>query len=492
MGRKIARMLITWAQLRFSIIGGLLASPPPKGQLRKELGFLASRRYRHPTEDRWVTFGASTIERWYYRALNSDDPVKALGRKVRSDAGKSLALNPRQLAKLKKQYAAYPHWSYQLHSDNLNALVREKPNLGSIVSYSSVRRGMKERGWTKKKSKRANQTQGQKRAAQRLEQLEVRSFESEYVNALWHLDFHETRMEFDVNGQLHKPVALCVLDDHSRLCCHLQWYLAETAEALIHGLTQAFHKRGLPRALMTDNGSAMIAHETKNGLSRLGVLHEKTLPYSPYQNGKQEAFWGQVEGRFISMLTRAESLTLAFLNRSCQAWAEMEYNRSRHEEINEPPLDRFISGKDVSRVSPDEERIRLAFSDLVQRKQRKSDGTIRLEGKRFEIPSRYRMLSKVHIRYQSWNLGMAYLVDQRTEEILARIYPQDKLKNASGHRRTLEPLSEESLPVVKEDSNPIPPLLRKYMADYAVTGLPPAYIPKEESKTLNSDKVKGE
>jgi hypothetical protein len=28
----------------------------------------------------------------------------------------------------------------------------------------------------------------------------------------------------------------------------LQWYLAETAEVIAHGLSQAFQKRGLPRA----------------------------------------------------------------------------------------------------------------------------------------------------------------------------------------------------------------------------------------------------
>ncbi len=46
---------------------------------------------------------------------------------------------------------------------------------------------------------------------------------------------------------------------------------------------------------MTDNGGAMTADETTQGLARLGVLHEKTLPYSAYQNGKQESFWGQIE-----------------------------------------------------------------------------------------------------------------------------------------------------------------------------------------------------
>ena len=62
-----------------------------------------------------------------------------------------------------------------------------------------------------------------------------------------------------------------------------QWYLAETAETFVHGLCQAIQKRGLGRALMTDNGSPMLAAETREGLARLGVLHETTLPYSPYQ-----------------------------------------------------------------------------------------------------------------------------------------------------------------------------------------------------------------
>ena len=92
------------------------------------------------------------------------------------------------------------------------------------------------------------------------------------------------------------PLALSLLDDHSRLCCHVQWYLSETACDLVHGLSQAIQKRGLPRALMTDNGSAMVAEEVTEGLLRLGIVHERTLPYSPYQNGKQESFWGTLEG----------------------------------------------------------------------------------------------------------------------------------------------------------------------------------------------------
>ena len=49
-------------------------------------------------------------------------------------------------------------------------------------------------------------------------------------------------------GEWRTPILLGFLDDHSRLGCHLQWYLAETAEVFVHGLCQAFMKRGLPRS----------------------------------------------------------------------------------------------------------------------------------------------------------------------------------------------------------------------------------------------------
>ena len=34
---------------------------------------------------------------------------------------------------------------------------------------------------------------------------------------------------------------------------------------------------------MTDNGAAMLATETTAGLAALSILHQTTLPYSPYQ-----------------------------------------------------------------------------------------------------------------------------------------------------------------------------------------------------------------
>ncbi len=478
MREKPKARLISWAQLRFSIIGGLLASPPKPGELRVELEKLASQHYQHPIKDTLVTFGTSTIERWYYNALKSHDPIEALGRKPRSDVGKNTAMSTELLSELGRQYKNFSNWSYKLHADNLIALVEEQPALGNVPSYSTVQRRMKERGWYKKSSPR-KKTEGQKKAEDRLEQREVRSYDSSHVHGLWHLDFHKGSLRvIDSLGEWHTPIALCILDDRSRLCCHIQWYLNETAEVLHHGLWQAFAKRGLPRSLMTDNGAAMLAHETRNGLLGLGVQHDRTLPYSPYQNGKQESFWGQLEGRLVSMLPRIEQLSLEFLNKATQAWIEIEYNRRRHEEINCTPVNRLQEGPDASRPSVDSEKMAFSFTLHETRAQRKSDGTLQIKGVRFEVPSRFRHFTRLHVRYRSWDLSRAWLVDERTNDRLADIYPQDKIKNSTGLRRTLAPLPDDT-PCADIDVDPHPPLLRKLLAQYAATGLPPAYIPKD-------------
>jgi hypothetical protein len=84
-----------WAHLRFSIVGPLLAAPPPSRELRAEIERLSRRHWRHPVTGAPVAFGVSTIERWYYAARNEHrDPVGVLKRRVRKDAGTHPSLSP--------------------------------------------------------------------------------------------------------------------------------------------------------------------------------------------------------------------------------------------------------------------------------------------------------------------------------------------------------------------------------------------------------------
>ncbi len=229
---------------------------------------------------------------------------------------------------------------------------------------------------------------------------------------------------------------------------------------------------------MTDNGGAMIAHETCNGLAKLSISHETTLPYSPYQNGKQESFWGNLEGRLLAMLTKVEPLSLDYLNNVTQAWVEMEYNKKKHYEIGMPPVQRMLESKDMSQPAPGEKELKFAFSICESRKQRKSDGTISINAVRFEIPSRFNHIHQLHVCFAGWDKSIAWLVDKRTGTLLAAIYPQDKTKNASGKRRVKAIPKQIKLPD-ETLSKPEPALLRKIMSEYAETGMPAAFIPKE-------------
>jgi putative transposase len=47
---------------------------------------------------------------------------------------------------------------------------------------------------------------------------------------------------------------------------------------------------------MSDNGAAMTATEITEGLARLGILHQTTLPYSPYVNVAPKNMWRTVFG----------------------------------------------------------------------------------------------------------------------------------------------------------------------------------------------------
>jgi putative transposase len=472
-----------WACFRFSVVGQLLSDPPARGELKTAIRALAERTWRHPVSECNVQFAAATIERWYYIARREeDDPVRALRRAVRKDCGK-VSLAPALAERLHLQYRDHPHWSYQLHYDNLAALVKAEPSLGPLRCYSTVRRYMQARGWPRRPRLGPNRRPGEVRAEERRQTREIRSFEAPFAGSLWHLDFHHASLKvLTPDGQWVRPIALGILDDHSRLCCHVQWYLSETAEDLVHGLSQAIQKRGLPRALLTDNGSPMVAEEVTEGLLRLGIIHERTLPYSPYQNGKQEAFWGTLEGRLMRMLDGVADLTLDTLNEATQAWVEVEYNCSVHRETASSPVERFARSLHVLRPSPSSESLRDAFRLQTTRRQRQSDGTISLEGMRFEVPARYGHFRDITVRYARWNLGRVDLVDPRTGIILAPIYPLDKGANADGRRALVEPpaLDEPANESVanKGRNGELPPLLKRILQEYSATGLPPAYLPK--------------
>jgi transposase InsO family protein len=143
-------------------------------------------------------------------------------------------------------------------------------------------------------------------------------FEHPEPNALWQLDFMGHRpLE---TGRVHP---LTLLDDHSRFalaleaCAHEQQALVQTH------LTAVFQRYGLPRVILSDNGSPW-ATAGMGGLTmleawllRLGVDIWHGRVYHPQTQGKVERFHGTIAAdvfaqRAFPDLTAAQASFAAF------------------------------------------------------------------------------------------------------------------------------------------------------------------------------------
>ena len=468
---------------RYGIIGHLLQAPVDRGSLISALKELSEKQWIHPISGKKVSYHWTTIERWYYRSRKKGVVAYSeLGRKPREERGTYKSVHSALEAAITELYAQHANWSITLLVDELRAKARKNPELEPVPSYSTIKRYLNSHGM-RRRIRIRDCSSGQYKAQLRVENREIRSYEYPDVGGLWHLDFHHgTRRIVDKDGQLKVPIALGIMDDASRFICHMQWYFSENTECLVHGYIQAIQKLGVPAKLMTDNGSAMTSEEFMQGVLRIGTQQETTLIYSPYQNGKQERFWGSVEGRLMAMLEGVKELTLDKLNEFTLIWLNQEYHCAEHKELEgKSPLEKYQSGPDVHKPYLLElMHLKAAFTKACKRRQRRSDGTISLESKRFEVPDQYRFLKDIPVRYARWDLSKVHIYDRDTDKLICRIYPLDKLANASGHRRSrVNPLA-----ITAPEANTDAPatLLQEMIENFQRSGLPPAYIPFIEAK----------
>ena len=446
------------AELRFAVIGELLRSPLSKGELRSRIKSLSEKTWLDPRTQQATKYGYATIERWYYRARKSDSPFQELMLKKRTDDGQAKIFDESMIKFFEEQYQQHPGWSVKLHYENFEAWLGASK---SMPCYSSTRRLFLKQGWVRS---RAPITK------------EKKSFEVGFAGGLWHLDFHHARrMVLLPNGRQVVPICLAIMDDCTRLCCHIQWFIHETAEVLVHGFMQALLKRGLPRALMSDNGAAMVSAEFTQGLLRLGIQHDLTMPYSPYQNGKQEKFWRTLEGRLMALTENDKALTIDKLNHLTLIWVEQQYNFAVHSELKQSPVTKWLDSTKVIRPSPPLAELKQCFRREIIRKVRRNDATFTIDGTRFEIiPLAYRSQTKLHLHYAKWDLTNVDIVDPKTKVILTSVYPIDLKANSNRDRQIVSSLKKDMTPEP-------PPLLQKMLAEFNVTGVPPAYIPLVEN-----------
>ncbi len=457
------------AEFRYSIIGTLFSSPPGKGELAERLREIASRDWTYPDKQMSERVSVRTLERWYQAARkNRTDPIAALIPAKRKDFGKEVVLTDEHIAWLRENFRNNASWSWRLHADNLS-----DTGIIPVASYSTVLRWMKKNSYIPLRS-------AKKRSAFR---REVKLYESMYSGELFHFDFHKgSRKVLHPNGEYVQPYCVAFIDDRSRLIAHCQWFYGESAEELVHACIQAILKRGLPRKMMSDNGSSMTSGEFIAGMSRLAIEHNFTQVYSPHQNGKIESFWIPLEGRLLKMLSHVKPLTLDKLNRFTQAWVEEDYNNKRHSETGEKPIARYLDGKDVLRPAPDYDTLRKAFRTIITRQQRRTDHTISIDSVRFEIPIQFRHLPEIVVAYSRWDLSSVTVICPDTHQQVCEIHPVDLNRNASGLRSVIP--NREQVDIEKQNDDPsdaLPPTLARCLRDFASKTSFSGYIPLERN-----------
>lgn len=468
------------AQFRFFVLGELLHKSFEPGGVTQKVKELSQREWFHPEKPGVFKISERTLWQWYKAAKkNPHDRLAHLGRKTRSDKGKTWAVRPEHYDWLKNSYKVWPSWSWKLHADNLVRV----PGLDPFPSYSSLVRFMKKMGMIPER-KFGN---GVRPPPNTL------GFEARVPAELWHFDGHDgSRKVLLETGEYVKPKCIAFIDDRSRYVIHCQWVFTESAEELIHTFKQAVLKGGLPEKVMSDNGSGMVSGEFTTGLQNLGIKQIFTKKRSPYQNGKIETFWRPLESRLMQMLSREKVLTLESLNQYTQAWVNQEYNKKVHEETRKVPEDFYFECEEtLARKSPDYNTLTRKLRQQITRKVHQGHGTISVDGVRYQVPTAFRHLQTLRIATARFERRMVTLIDSETGKEICDLFPQDKernfeLKSVDFNKELKKESSVAEL--CQDDIDPaLPPLLQHLLKQERLGSISSGYIPFTRKKEENVD-----
>ena len=211
--------------------------------------------------------------------------------------------------------------------------------------------------------------------------VDRRRFEAEFPNQLWQCDVLHGPLVKMPSGPMKKSYLIAIIDDHSRLIVHAQFYLSENLLALKDCLRQAVQKRGLPQKFYVDNGACYRAENLEQCLALLGVGLAHSRPYVPEGRGKIERWFGYVRQSFLPV-HGDRPRPLSELNERLDEWVD-RYNSAIHGTTKMPPYDRFRANMTCVRPAPSN---LIDFFRHIERRVVKKDRTVQLNGIIYEVP----------------------------------------------------------------------------------------------------------
>ncbi len=351
------------ATFRFGVIADLVTSSRfAYGEREKILKQKETREWQIPGSNR-SRISRATLISWITAYKKASNNLEALKPKRRSDRGKYRKLDGTLRMAVRRLKTENPHYTLAViitklkherilkHDDKINA--------------SSVYRFIK----------------NEKLDEAATEPVDRRRFEAEYPNEIWQCDvMHGPHVKIDGSGGNRKSYLCAILDDHSRLIVHAQFYINETLGALKDCLRLAVAKRGIPQKFYVDNGACYRADNLEQILALLGIGLTHSKPYTPQGRGKIERWFGTVRQSFIPLYAN-RTLTLNEINERLDSWVD-EYNATVHSMTGMTPYDRFKNNLSCVRPAPDN---LISYFRNAEFRRVKKDRTVFLDCHVFEV-----------------------------------------------------------------------------------------------------------
>lgn len=386
------------AVFRYGVIAEFVGTTRlDRGERERLLRQKCARKWQIPFSGR-TRLSRSTIMRWVNRYLEAGGRLEALYPLDRTDQGRVRALDEETslaLVELRRKMprAPVPELIRLMHQ-------RQLVSAGTHLSQTTVYRFLHQQDLMGKQSAAS---------------VDRRKFEAELPNDLWQSDIMHGPL-LQVGGKRRKSYLIAFLDDHSRLVPHARFYPSEALAPFMEAFEIALRKRGLPRKLYVDNGSAFRSRQLEYTAAALGIALIHAKPYQPQGKGKIERFFKTVRTQFLPGFTGE---TLDAINAAFERWLEDHYHQRSHSATSQSPLKRFTAKMQCLRPAP--ENLADYFRKTVRRRVNKDrsvvvdkrlfEAPVELIGKRVEILYHEHSPEQAEVRCEGTSYGLLRQID---------------------------------------------------------------------------------
>jgi len=385
------------ALFRYSVIhdfvSGIKLDHGEKERLLKEK---CDRKWLIPHSDK-TSVSRGTIQRWIKLYQKTGNNLESLYPRTRKDLGKHRSLDEETCLGLIRLREEMPDVSVPFIIETIKK--RDVVPQNTCLPLSTVYRFFHQHNLMRKHTMVKDR----------------RKFEAEMPNDIWQSDvMHGPKLI--VGDKNRKTYLIAFIDDHSRLIPYGQFYTSENVQSFMHAFEKALLRRGLPRKLYVDNGSAYRSRQLMHTSACLGIALIHAKPYSPEGKGKIERIFKTIRSQFLPGFT---GKSLEDINQAFERWLTDEYHARKHSSTGQSPISRFVDNIECIRSAP--QNLRDHFRKVARRRVNKDrsvvldrilyEAPVKLIGKQIELLYHEDEREFVEIRYKNKSYGMLVQID---------------------------------------------------------------------------------